>query len=253
MNPLENQPEVTPSGFPATRWSLVGRAGGADNPARPIAIAELVRMYAPALRAHLLQILYADEHRADDLLQGFLADKVLEQQLIGHADPKRGRFRTFLLSALDRYVIDIHRYDSAAKRSPPGGLSDIDSQCENLAAKSSSATASAFDQAWAREVIGEALATMHTECERANRPDVWTVFDLRYLKPATEDVQPEPHEAIAQRLHLSSAQQAANLLITSKRMFTRVFKGVVLRYASNETEAREEMTDLWKVFATKGG
>src|SRR4051794_5996653 len=111
-------PSDAPAPFPATRWSLVGRAGKTDAVAQPIAIAEIARMYSPALRAHLLQSLYYDEHRADDLLQGFLADKVLEQRLIGHADPQRGRFRTFLLAALDRYVVDQHRHGAARKRSP---------------------------------------------------------------------------------------------------------------------------------------
>jgi RNA polymerase sigma-70 factor (ECF subfamily) len=238
-----------PAMFPATRWSLVGRAGAVGATAHPVAISELVRMYAPALRAHLLQSLRYDEHRADDLLQGFLADKVLEKRLIGHADAKRGRFRTFLLAALDRYVVDEHRRNAARKRTPRGGVFDIDEHRETLESAVRGAPADAFDRAWAREVIGEVLAAMRAQCEQSNRKDLWEVFDVRYLRPATQGIEPEPHESIARRLKLDSAHQAANLLISAKRMFTRVFKSVVSRYANDKDEVRQEVSELWRIFA----
>lgn len=251
MNPSNEQYDVGPAGFPATRWSLVCRAGGGDLATQPIAIAELTRMYAPALHAHLLQLLRGDGDRADDLLQGFLADKLLEQRLVGHADANRGRFRTFLLAALDRYVIDTHRHDNALKRSPRGEIFDVDQQRDILPGNRVSAATDAFDLAWAREVIGEVLTTMRHQCDVLKRPDVWDVFEVRYLKPALEDVEPEAHESIAKRLNLGSAQQAANLLITAKRMFTRVFESVVSRYAANKNEIRDEVADLWRIFSAK--
>jgi len=253
-DPRDDQREKQPNrsaGFPVTRWTLIDRAGAADGVGQPNAISELVRMYSPALRAHLLQSLKYDEHRADDLLQGFLATKVLEQRLIGHADPKRGRFRTFLLAALDRYVIDEHRRDGARKRSPRGGFSDIDQHRDTL--RGGTRRTDAFDLAWAREVLGEVLLTMRLQCKETARPDLWEVFDARYLKPATEDVEPEAHESIAKRLKLESATHAANLLITAKRMFTRVFKSVVSRYAVDDDEMRDEVSDLWRIFSSAKG
>lgn len=228
----------------------MGRAGGRDQEARPNAIAEIVRLYSPALRAHLRHRFGCDEHRADDLLQGFLTDKVLEQRLIGYADPKRGRFRTFLLTALERYVIDEQRRASAQKRSPQAPACDIEMHRESLASPSvGPGQASPFDVAWAREVVDEVLTTMRSTCERTGRCDVWEIFDVRYLKPATEGTPPERHESIADRLRLESAAQSGNLLITAKRMFTRLFVTVVSRYAADKTEVREEVSDLWKVFS----
>jgi RNA polymerase sigma-70 factor (ECF subfamily) len=254
VSPRDEQRQTSHAGFPATRWSLVGRAGGTDAVAQPVAVAELVRMYAPALRAHLLQSLRYDEHRADDLLQGFLTDRVLEQRLIGHADPQRGRFRTFLLAALDRYVVDEHRYRSARKRSARGEVFDVDEHRDELASCGGGTSgADAFDVAWAREVLGEVLAAMRAQCERTRRADVWDVFQVRYLKPATEGVEPEPHESIAIRLKLESPRQAANLLVTAKRMFTRAFKSVVSRYAADQDELREEVTELWRIFSSARG
>lgn len=243
-----------PGRFPNTRWTLVGRAGGTDNHAAPLAIAEIVGLYAPALRAHLRHLTRGDEHRAEDLLQGFLTEKVLEQRLIGYADPNRGRFRTFLLTALDRYVIDEHRRSRSQKRAPGDPLVDIDRISEGIADRATRSNGpTAFDLAWAREVVDEVVSTMRAECEQSNRRDLWEVFDVRYLKPATLDVAPEPHDSIARRLRLESAQQSGNLLTTAKRMFTRLFKSVVSRYAVTEEEMRDEVTELWRIFAEAKG
>jgi DNA-directed RNA polymerase specialized sigma24 family protein len=246
VNPNDQHPPSI--GFPSTRWTLVTAAAAASSIVQPLALEELVRLYAPALRAHLLQAVKGDVHRADDLLQGFLTDKVLKQKLLGRAHPGRGRFRTFLLAALDNYVVDVFRRDAAAKRDPGSPLLDLTDQTDGHAA--ATASQDSFDLIWAREVIGEALAVMRVECQQSDRPDIWTVFDLRYLKPAVDGVDPETHDAIANRLKLTSPAQASNLLITSKRMFTRIFKSVVRRYAADDSEVNEEIADLWRIFAS---
>lgn len=209
------------------------------------ALVELLRLYAPALRAHLKSTI-RDDHRVEDLIQGFLADKVIEQRLIGYADPARGRFRTFLLTALDRYVVDQHRRSSTRKRSPPRTIHDIDEHIDSLPASSDPG---AFDRAWAKQVVGEVVSAMQEHCETSGRRDLWEVFQVRYLKPAVDGAEPEPHESIARRLGLASPDQAANLLVTSKRMFTRHFKAVVARYALSDDEVRHEVAELWRLFA----
>src|SRR5689334_5139553 len=103
---MQDDTRQSAGGFPTTRWSLVRRAKLRDSFDQPVAMDEIARLYSRALRAHLLQRTHGDVHRADDLLQGFLADKVLEQRLIDRADPNRGRFRTFLLGAMDKYLVD---------------------------------------------------------------------------------------------------------------------------------------------------
>src|SRR5579859_3116253 len=95
--------------FPTTHWSLVARAGDGDAKTREEALADLLHEYLVPLKAHLVRTRRLEASRADDLLQSFLADKVLEQDLIGRADRKKGKFRTFLLHALDGFVTDCLR------------------------------------------------------------------------------------------------------------------------------------------------
>src|SRR4051794_26649820 len=64
--------------FPTTRWTGVAIAGHQDTAGR-VALGELLVRYAAPLRAHLVlqKCLQADQ--AEDLLQAFIADRVLEK------------------------------------------------------------------------------------------------------------------------------------------------------------------------------
>jgi RNA polymerase sigma-70 factor (ECF subfamily) len=233
-------------GFPTTHWSLVGRAGGRSAGDAGRALGELVRIYVPALRAHLVGPMHIDPHRADDLLQGFLADKVLEQNLLALADPNRGKFRTFLLTALERFVIDTFRHESARKRAPGSKILDMDEQADPV---TSSNPSDAFDRAWAGEVLGEVMRRMHGECESSDRAHLWAIFEARMLLPITDGTPAPSHDELARKYKLESATQSANALGSAKRLFTRNFRAVVGEYAAAQSEVDSEIRDLWEIFS----
>jgi hypothetical protein len=243
------------SRFPPTRWSLVARAAARAANRRPH-LGELVCIYSPALRAHLVYARHFNPDRADDLLQSFLADKVVEQNLLGHADPARGKFRTFLLAALDRFAIDVMRYDSAVRRAPRSRMMSLDEQTDTDAGRrgglggGAPSVAAVFDRAWAQEVIAESVRRAQDEFQGAGRLDLWGVFEARVLLPATDGLAPPPHEELARRHGFASAGQAANALGTAKRTFTRHFRTVVSEYARSKAEVDEEIRDLWQIFST---
>lgn len=231
--------------FPTTHWSLVGRA--ADAIAGRRALGELVHAYLPALRAHLTGPMQIEQHRADDLIQGFLTDKVLQQNMIALADPDRGRFRTFLLTALERFIIDTHRRDSARKRSPGSKLLDVDEHAHRLAAHHN--PSDAFDRAWACEVLGEVMRRMKRECETSGKAHLWGIFEARMLLPITDGSEPASHDDLSRLWKLDSPRQAANALGSAKRLFTRNFRAVVGEYAADETEVDAEIRELWEIFS----
>src|SRR6185295_7108431 len=96
----------SPTSFPVTHWTMVERAGLAeDETTQRQALVQLLTRYMPALKAHLVRRRGIELARADDLLQEFLLTKVLHGELIAEARRDKGRFRTFLLTVLDRFVI----------------------------------------------------------------------------------------------------------------------------------------------------
>jgi RNA polymerase sigma-70 factor (ECF subfamily) len=204
--------------------------------------------YWPALKSHLVARKGIDPDDAEDLLQGFVTSKILEQGVLARVVRAKGKFRTWLLTALDRYVISQQRYQAAAKRSAPGAVR-LDAV---PAVVSDSGRADVFDLAWAREVLAEVLRRLEAECTTTRRPDLWTLFECRVLAPALDDVPAAPYEQVIERLGFASREQASNALVTAKRMFLRHLRGVIGEYAGSDDAIQEETRDLHRILAQAG-
>ena len=237
------------SPFPNTSWSMVARAGHVRTSVRRRTLEALVRQYLPALRAYLMARRRIGPQDADDLLQGFLASKVLEQQILRQADRTRGKFRTFLMTALERFAISEYRKASAARRSPgAAGVGSIDG-VDDAGHPPAPGAADLFDVEWAKQAVEVAVSRMRQECEAGGRADVWGVFKARVLDPTLADVEPVPYERLVPQLTLASAEQASNLLATGKRMFTRNLREVAAEYADDEADAEEEVRRLRRILS----
>ncbi|HMF15510.1 MAG TPA: hypothetical protein VKE94_24520 [Gemmataceae bacterium] len=230
--------------FPSTQWSLVDRAAAGDSAVRQRALGDLLKRYLPALRAHLVAKKRIDPQRADDLLQGFVANKVLEQGLIARADPDKGRFRALLVTSLNHYVIDVFRHQRATP--PAFSLSDTDT---TLPAGDTESPSDVFDVAWARELLGEVLGRMRAECDKTRRRDIWGIFECRILRPTLDNAATLPYEQLVNRFGFRSPTQAANALVTAKRMFARILRAVVGEYAGSEAAIDAEIRDLHEILA----
>jgi len=103
--------------FATTHWSVVMRAGADTTPESAVALDRLCRQYWQPLYYFVRRRGYG-EHDAQDLTQGFFT-RLLEKDLIGAADRGRGRFRTFLLAALENYLAN--EWDRANRQKRGGG------------------------------------------------------------------------------------------------------------------------------------
>jgi RNA polymerase sigma-70 factor (ECF subfamily) len=232
--------------FPHTQWTLVGLVGQTTSDGQREALGELLRRYLPALRTFLVLDRRLTPEKAADVLQGFVAGKLLEQKVLKRSDRSRGKFRTFLLAALRNYLIDQERYERAARRRPAEEIADVDEQFD--VSSEEIEPSAAFDAAWARQVIGDAVELMRSECQAGRRADVWGVFEHRVLKPTLEDATPLEYDELVAQLGLQSPQHASNVLITGKRMFARALRAVVSQYAEPEA-VEEELAELKAVLA----
>jgi RNA polymerase sigma-70 factor (ECF subfamily) len=240
-----------PRSFKTTHWSLVARAGGARSQLQRQALGLLIERYAPALRAHLMTRKGRTADEADDLLQAFLASKLVEQAIMAQTTPHRGRFRTFILTALDRFVVSQYRHQRARKRFA-GPTVEAEEDLELAAPEA--APDVAFDVAWGRNVIHEALRRMREECARTGRADIWGVFEARLVSPLLGgDVAVPSYDELLKRFGFASPIQASNVLITGKRMFVRVIRGVIGEYELGEAQIDAEIEALKGVLAGPRG
>ncbi len=235
--------------FPSTHWSLVAQAGQRDAQSKREAIGRLVERYFPALRAHLIYTKRLRPDRADDLLQEFTASKILEKDLLAQADRQLGKFRTFLLTALDRFALNQMRNEGARKRAPAAGARlEGGGWAENLPCQQG--PADTFDIAWARGVIDQAVTQMHTECEKSGRMDVWGVFECRILGPTLEGTEPLDYRQLVERFGFRSPSEASNVLVTAKRMYARTLRSVVGQYARDDEEIGSEIAELREILGS---
>jgi RNA polymerase sigma-70 factor (ECF subfamily) len=238
-------------GFPSTHWSLVARAGVDEASARQHALAELLEQYLTPLRAHLLDRWAIRRQDVDDLLHAFLADRVLAENLLARAERRRGRFRTFLLIALDNFTLNHFRASRARKRFPVGGLVTTEG-AGPLADRRAQAPAREFDVAWARQVLAQAVEEMRQHCRESARDDVWGVFEGRVLEPTLGADRAVPYAELIARYGFESPAQASNVLVTGNRMFQRFLRAVVGRYERDEGAVEEELTEIRRILASCG-
>src|SRR5690554_3458739 len=103
-----------PRDFRTTRWSVVraatGRVGDSSGPA----LEQLCRAYWLPVYTFVRRRGHSAED-AQDLTQGFFA-RLIEKEWLNVVDETRGRFRTFLLTAVTRFMANEYDRSQALKR-----------------------------------------------------------------------------------------------------------------------------------------
>ena len=233
--------------WPTTHWSQVGEAGQGGVEERCRALTSLVKVYLPVLRRHLLYRRHVDCSQVDDVLQDFLTSKILENDILRLAVEGKGRFRNFLATALNRFVVSRFRMQNAAKRRAihHGSLEAVDPG--ELA--SGITYSDAFDWVWARQVLGRAIRHMRVQCSKPSRRQIWGVFRGRLLLPTFHNVPPVPFKDLADDLRLDSPKVAANLLTTANQIFANSLRSVISAYDNGTADVESELCDLRQILS----
>lgn len=151
--------------FTATHWTTVLAAGKEDSPQADAALEKLCRAYWYPLYAFIRRrgVSAAD---AEDLTQSFFAS-LLRRRSLRSVAREKGRFRSFLLAALDHFLAD--EWDKARALKRGGGqviisLDDQDADGRYQAEPVAPASADQlFDRRWALIVLDAALVRLRQE------------------------------------------------------------------------------------------
>jgi len=249
---VPNHALIGPDRFPPTSWSTVARAaGGASRPADPDALERLLRRYLRPLRVFLVQGMRVAPDRAEDLLQGFVTDRVLTGSLLPLADSRKGKFRALLKTALQNYVRSARRHDTAQKRAPAAASVVPLPESHGIPAPSQT-PAEAFEVAWAREVLAEAIGRTEAHYREMGLRTTWLAFVERFLNPTLHGGTPPPCSDIAARLGLDSAHKVSNAVVTCSRALRQSIRAVVRGYAADEGAVDDEIRELREILRRGG-
>jgi RNA polymerase sigma factor (sigma-70 family) len=165
--------------FATTHWSVILTAGKEiDSPHAREALETLCRTYWYPLYAYVRRQGHAPED-AEDLTQAFFA-RLLEKKYVANARRERGRFRTFLLTSLKRFLVnDWHRACTArrGRGQPVISFDGLDAESRLLLEPADDgAPELTFERHWAEAVLAKVLARVETEFRTAGKAEQFAVL-----------------------------------------------------------------------------
>jgi RNA polymerase sigma factor (sigma-70 family) len=211
--------QKAPSNFPETRWTLVRRVRESIDPvAARQALAQLCADYWFPLFAFARRYGHGP-HDAQDLTQSFFA-YLLEKNLFAAADPQVGKLRTFLLTAFQRHLRDVHDRAHAQRRGGGCEMISLDlERAENRYLHEPIETLTPvkiFERAWARVVLEASMEMLRRGEAAAGRHE-----QFRELEPFVSlEGGSESYAQAALRLNLT--QEATRQAVSRLRRKFRV-------------------------------
>jgi tRNA(Glu) U13 pseudouridine synthase TruD len=234
----------TGQAFLTTRWSLIDGIQKGGDGAGALVDALLKRYWKPVYCC--LRRRGCDNEQAKDLTQGFFQEIVLSRGLLQRADRRQGRFRAFLLHALDQYVINEKARERTRKRSPRGGLVSLEGM--DLAALpqtiSTMTPEDSFNYAWLCDLLERILAEVEADCRRDGLDLHWTIFRERVVLPVLGDGVPPSAKELCDRYGLNDEKKVANMLVTVKRRFQAALRDHIRATVADKDDVDGEMREL---------
>lgn len=183
--------------FTQTRWSIIVSATGGEESSARAALEQLCAAYWYPLYAFVRRQ-GKSAHDAQDLTQGFFA-RLLEKNDLAAVDRSKGRFRSFLLTALQHYIANEWDWARAQKRGGGMALFSIDDpEVERRYHEEPAEQITAeqlFDRRWALTLLDRVLAKLEMEMRAAGKEAQFAALKF-CLTGGTGD----PYAEIAQRL-----------------------------------------------------
>lgn len=232
--------------FETTQWSLVVNAGLDDSGARE-ALGELCRIYWGPLYLYLRHK-GMDHEDASDAVQGFFVH-IMEHDVAAKADPERGRFRTFLLTALNNFVSNERQKQHAQKRGGSILHTPLDTQTmtglsDKLQSQSHLSPEEAFERQWAIECTRQALDSLRQDYMRRGALDL---FDC--IRPAlNSDGDSIDYTKAAEKLGMNEGAVRVAVLRLRKR-YANSLMTEINRTVSDPALAQEELRYLISILS----
>jgi len=232
--------------FLTTHWSLVDDVESSnDTDKNRSLIGLLLKRYWKPVYCYLRRKGYENE-RSKDLTQGFFHEVVLGRNLIERADRSRGRFRSYLLAALNNYIAAIHASETAQKRMPEGGITPLDmtDPPEISRIVGDYTPEESFDYAWVSALLEQVLEEVETSCYEDGKSTHWNVFRERILMPITDGGDPPCLSEICHKYDVENPRIASNMIITVKRRFQAVLLDHLSQTVTSDIRIEEELAEI---------
>lgn len=217
------------------------------------ALSALCQTYWFPLYAYLRRRGY-DTHQAEDYTQGFFAG-ILERKGLRQADPKYGKFRSFLLASLKNFLAD--EWDRAHAQKRGGDKKVLSLDFDTAASRYDQVPAHGlspeklFERSWALTVLTRAMDRLKAESaaplgvlRTSNKQQLFNCLKV-YLTAEKDAV---PYRSVAKELNMTegAVKVAVHRL---RRRYRELVRDEIAQTVTAEAQVDEEIRDLFAALA----
>ena len=241
MNSPSPDPPATRAMFPVTQWQVVREAADVRPAERSKALGDLAAVYWRPVYGYLRREWSLSHDDARDLTQDFFAS-LAERNRLTAVSQDKGKFRSYVMAALDNTARMDHREKSAAKRG--GGIAPLALDAiEGFEPPAAESPEDVFQREWAGTILDDALHELEAECRTAGHEAGYRVFLARDVEAGPDD--DVGYEALSRRFGLKPAEVTRALFNARKRLRELVAARIRDTVSSPE-EAEAEMRELFQ-------
>jgi DNA-directed RNA polymerase specialized sigma24 family protein len=237
--------------FLTTHWSLIEdiRAGQDKDQAL---ISILLERYWKPVYCYLRRKGYGNE-QAKDLTQSFFHEIVLSRNFIVRVEKAEGRFRSYLLHALNQFLIDKKRIQAAQKRIPKDKIVSLDivEPPELPQTVTKLGPEDCFNYAWKTALLDRTLSEVQAGYLEQGMETYWYVFRDRIVQPILQSTELPSLKEICAKYSIEDEAKASNMIVTVKRRFQTVLKKNLRSTVISEGDLMEEFKEIFIFFSKK--
>jgi RNA polymerase sigma-70 factor (ECF subfamily) len=230
--------------FRTTRWSVVLLAGQEGSSESTAALEKLCRAY-------WLPIFFFarrkgwEEEDAKDLTQQFFA-QLLARNDFGGLDPRKGKFRTFLLAAFTHFLANAHDRATALKRGSGERTLSLDEftpdELGDLPSTGAVSAGDLYDQRWAKTILQTALLRLEEEMSDGSKGAVFEA--LKHF--LTVNAAAGDYATLGEQLNVEPSSVPV-MVHRLRQRYREVVREEVSQTVTSPTELNEEMRHLFAV------
>lgn len=235
-----------PPVFVTTHWSVVLAAAGNDTAQAQDALATLCQTYWYPLYAYVRRRGVSPED-ARDLTQAFFA-RLLQRNWVGDADRERGRFRTFLLTAMSRFLAG--EWDKVRAQKRGGAVEHVPIQLDTaeprygLEPSDNSTPEQCYERKWALTLLDTVLQRLRVEYETAGKGELFAALNPCLVGRR----ETQPYEQLAAEMKMSevAVKMAVHRL---RKRYRQLLRAEIAQTTSSVEEVEDELRHLFAVLA----
>ncbi len=232
--------------FVTTHWSVVTAAGHSGTPGAQAALEKLCRSYWYPLYAFVRRCGHSPED-AQDSTQAFFA-QLLEHNWVADADQSKGRFRTFLLVAMKRFLAKEWHKARALKRGGQARVVPLELDTAetrySLEPADTRTPEQLFERQWAATLLASVLRRLREEHEREGKKEYFEMLEHCLVG----DREKQPYAALGAKLGMSEA--AVKMAVCRLReRYRECLKEEIGHTVATASEVEAELHHLFRVLA----